>query len=201
MSEPASYKQERLQKQIDWHSKKANTIGKKDEHLQSLARFNVIFQGETNDFDRAIEVTSDQSLKAEISRGLSQIFIKLSILSEAFEYSKRSLEIHNEPNNRVGLTADYRNIGIILDDMGRLEEALDSHNKALAINNELNNRVGLAGDNYNIGFVLSKTSKEEALKSLYNALTILQEFEKQNNYHHPLIEQVKNRISYLKEEE
>jgi hypothetical protein len=84
--------------------------------------------------------------------------------------------------------------------MGRLEEALDSHNKALAINNELNNRVGLAGDNYNIGFVLSKTSKEEALKSLYIALTILQEFEKQNNYH-PLIEQVNNRISYLKEEE
>ena len=35
-----------------------NAIGKKkDEHLQSLARFNIIFQGETNDFYRAARVS------------------------------------------------------------------------------------------------------------------------------------------------
>ena len=86
--------------------------------------------------------------------------------------------------------------------MGRLKEALDNHNKALEIHKELNDRVELAGDYYNISFVLSKTSKEEALKSLYNALTILEKFEKENNYHHhPLIEKVNSRISYLKGEE
>jgi|SRR5215469_8424598 len=51
---------------------------------------------------------------------------------------------------------------------------------------------------YNISFVLSKTNKEDALKSLYNALTILQEFGRENGYRHPLMEDVINRISDLK---
>ena len=55
-------------------------IGKKDEHLQSLARFNIIFQGETNDFDRAVEIAKDKSLKAGILRALSQILLTLGIL-------------------------------------------------------------------------------------------------------------------------
>jgi hypothetical protein len=36
-----------------------NAIGKEDKHLQSLACFNIIFQGETNDFDRAVEIAKD----------------------------------------------------------------------------------------------------------------------------------------------
>jgi tetratricopeptide (TPR) repeat protein len=82
--------------------------------------------------------------------------------------------------------------------MGKNQEALDCYNKALKIHGEINDRVGIARDYYNISFVLSKTSKDEALKSLYNALTILREFERENGYRHPLMDGLNNRISYLK---
>jgi hypothetical protein len=45
----------------------------------------------------------------------------------------------------------------------------------------------VAGDHHNISFILVKTKKEEALKSLSNPLAILQEFERQTGYHHPLV--------------
>ena len=125
----------------------------------------------------------------------------LSRFTESLESHKRGLAINNELKDRVRIARDYMGIALVLNSMGEYKEALDSHNKALDIHKELNNRVGMAGDHYNISFILSRTNKKEALKSLSNALTILQEFEKQNNYHHPLIEQVNNTISYLTEEE
>ena len=84
--------------------------------------------------------------------------------------------------------------------MDKYQEALEGYNKALIIDEELNDRVGMAKDYYNISFVLelTETGKGEALKSLYNALTILQEFERENNYRHPLMDEVNSRISALK---
>src|SRR5262249_53442645 len=110
----------------------------------------------------------------------------------------KSLNIHEELSDRVGMADDYRNIGNVLNDMGDLQKALDNHNKSLIIHEELSDRIGMEGDYYNMSSPLSKTSNHEALKSLYNALTILQEFERENNYHHPLTEDVNKRIFYLK---
>ena len=110
------------------------------------------------------------------------------------------MEIHEEQNDKVGLAKDYWGMGIVLKKMGKHREALDSYNKALKIDEELNDRLGMANIHYNISLVLSKTSKDEALKHLNNALTILQEFERENGYRHPLTEKVNSRISYLKEE-
>jgi hypothetical protein len=72
--------------------------------------------------------------------------------------------------------------------MARLEEAY-SNNKALQIHKKLNNAVEMATDHYNISFILLQTGKKErALSSLYNACAISQKFEKQNNYHHPVMD-------------
>jgi tetratricopeptide (TPR) repeat protein len=49
-------------------------------------------------------------------------------------------------NDRVGMAGDYKNIGVVLDHMGKYQEALESHNKALKIEEEMNDRVGMAGD-------------------------------------------------------
>lgn len=70
-----------------------NAIGKKDYHLQSLARFNIIFQGKINDFNRAIEVTNNHSLRADISLALSYILSVLGMYSKALEYGTKSLDI------------------------------------------------------------------------------------------------------------
>ena len=96
------------------------------------------------------------------------------------------------------MAKDHANIGVVLRDMGMYQEALDSHHKALKIHEELNDRVEMANDYYNISFVLSKTSNDEALKSLHKARTILQEFERENNYRHPFMDDVNSRISDLK---
>ena len=92
------------------------------------------------------ELAKDKSLKAEILRALSQILSRLGIFSKSLEYGKRSLGIHEELNDTVGMAGDYKNIGIVLWNMGRLEEALDNHNKAVEIDKELNDTVGMAGD-------------------------------------------------------
>jgi len=117
---------------------------------------------------------------------------------EALESYNMALKIDEGLNDRVALGRDYANIGVVLGETGKLQAALDGLSKALKIREELNDRVGMATDYYNISIVLSKTSKDEALKSLYNALTILQQFERENNYRHPLMEKVNSRISYLK---
>lgn len=161
--------------------------------VHPLIFFYFIFQGKTNEIDRAMQVTNNHSLRADLSLALSYILSNLGILSEALEYGKRSLDIHIPLNDRVGLAKDYKNIGNVLGNMGKIQEAIESHNKALEIDKELNDRVGLAGNYYNISFVRIKP-----LKSLYNAVTILQEFETENNYRHPLMEDVISRISYLK---
>lgn len=117
----------------------------KENHVSSIARFNIIAESEYSDFGRAIELTkNNRQVGADISTWLGLIFWNLGILSKALEYDSRSLGIHKELNDRVGLAGDYKNIGNVLGDMGKNQEALESHNKALEIDKELNDRVGLA---------------------------------------------------------
>jgi tetratricopeptide (TPR) repeat protein len=191
----------------------------KENHVSTIARFNIIAESEYSDFDGAIKLTNNREVAADISRRLGLIFTNLGILSKAFEYHSRSLRIDEELNDRVGMAKDYRNIGYILGYIGKRQEALESHNNSLKIDEELNDRVGMAADYRNMGimlrslgkyqealdnlnkavkiyeelndrvgmaniyhnmsFVLSKTSKDEALESLSDALTTLQQFERE----------------------
>jgi tetratricopeptide (TPR) repeat protein len=149
-----------------------------DEHLKSLARFRIIFQGETNDLDKAVEITSNQMLKAEILRGLSQTLFNIGIFTNAFEYCSRSLEIHKDLNNKEGMANSYKALGIIRRTMGKLDEALDYHKKALDIAKELDDRVGMARDYNNIGNVLTNMgNNKEALVYHSNALEIDKELD------------------------
>jgi tetratricopeptide (TPR) repeat protein len=74
---------------------------------------------------------------------------------EALQYHHKARSIHESINDNVGMAVDYRNIG------------------------NVHYRMGGAKDYYNIGIILLSNTddKEEALKSLSNALTILQELE------------------------
>ena len=125
----------------------------KENHLPSIARFNIIAESEYSDFDRAIELTkNNREVAVCISSLLGLIFSKLGILSKSLVYHRRSLLIDEGLNDRQGLAGDYRNIGNVLGTMGNLQEALDSHNKAMKIGEELNDRVLLTADYTNIGY-------------------------------------------------
>jgi tetratricopeptide (TPR) repeat protein len=149
----------------------------KENHVPSIARFNIIAESEYSDFDRAIELAKNNpKVAADIASWLGLIFSNLGILSKALGYHRRSLIIDEELNDRVGLTKDHKNIGVVLYYIGKYQEALDSHNKALKIDEELNDRVGLAKDYMNIGNVLRNTGKlQESLDSHNKALKIDEE--------------------------
>jgi tetratricopeptide (TPR) repeat protein len=167
-----------------------HAIGK-ETHVLSMRRFNLIIEGENNDFDRAIELTKDPQLRSYILVYLGLILQTLGMLTTAHKYHEKALAIHEELNDKVGLALDYRNIGIGLRKMGNLKEALGYHKKALAIHEELNDKVGIAGDYANIGIVFRKTGNlKERLESFSKGLEKLQEFEKKTGYHHPLIERL-----------
>jgi tetratricopeptide (TPR) repeat protein len=167
-----------------------NAIGK-ETHIVSMRRFNLIIEGENNDFVRAIEITKDPQLRSYMLGYLGLILETLGMLTAALQYHEKSLAIHEELNHKVGLALDYRNIGVVLAKMGNLKEALDYLKKALAIREELNDRVEMARDYGNISVVLHNIGNhKEVLESVSRGLEILKEIEKKTGYHHPLIEQL-----------
>jgi tetratricopeptide (TPR) repeat protein len=82
--------------------------------------------------------------------------------------------------------------------MYRTEEALEYHQKASEIHGALNDRIEIATDHYNMNFVyVERSDKPKALKCLSKASEILEELERETNYHHPLIERINKQISSL----
>jgi len=133
-------------------------IGKEDVHRFSMARFNLIYNqdSENNDFDRSIkfaEVNNNLWYCANISRVVGLILQSFGMLSKALEYYFKSLGFNHRLNDKDGLSAIYKDIGVVYWKMGKYEQALEYHNKALEIDTKLNRRVGLALDYKNIGLV------------------------------------------------
>jgi tetratricopeptide (TPR) repeat protein len=150
-----------------------NALGTKDRVL-SLERFNIIFwQGEDNDFERAIGLTNNRSVASTISTDLGSILYILGRYISASEYYNKSLAIHQELQERIGMAGDYINIGNVLDKQGNYDQALEYHNKALAIHKEKNDRAGMSKDYNYIGVVLRHQGNyDQALEYHNKALAI-----------------------------
>lgn len=78
------------------------------------------------------------------------------------------------------MAIDYNNLGLTLSRMGNNKEALEYYNKAI------------------ITRYVNMNRSQDVLVCLHKALEILEEFKKETNYHHPLLDDVNNRISYLR---
>jgi tetratricopeptide (TPR) repeat protein len=74
---------------------------------------------------------------------------EIGLSTKAEDYFKRSIDIYDRVDNRVGLAGGYGNIGIVYRNMGNYEQALNYHNKALEIDTKLNDIVVLAKNHYN----------------------------------------------------
>jgi predicted GNAT superfamily acetyltransferase len=90
-----------------------DSIGK-DNHLQSLARFNIINQGKVNDFEKAIQLAADRLNCAYILTNLGLISSEIGIYARTVDYYIRSIAVYEELNYRVGMAGDYGNIGVAL---------------------------------------------------------------------------------------
>ena len=60
------------------------------EESDNIRRFNIIFEGENNDFERALTLTNKSEVKAEISSLLGSILNRLGVYNKALAYHKKS---------------------------------------------------------------------------------------------------------------
>lgn len=143
------------------------------DRTDKIIRFNIIIEGEDNDFERALSLTNNLSLKAELSTLLGSILNRLNVYNKALEYHRKSEEINNIIYNRIGLATDYQNIGWLYSNMLDYEKALEYHQKSLQEYNQLNDESGIARENSYIGLTLSRLNKhKEALEYHQKAITI-----------------------------
>ncbi len=155
-------------------------------------------------YEKALEIDKDLYDKVGLTRNYGNIgivYYEMGNHAQALEYFHKAIQIYTVLKNGVGLTRNYGNIGIIYTEMGNHAQALDYHEKSLDIDTDLNNRVELARDHYNVSFPLYKMNKkEEVLEHLSTAKTILLDFEKETRYSHPLLKDVEDRITELKQD-
>jgi tetratricopeptide (TPR) repeat protein len=126
-------------------------IGKVN-HRSAFARFNIIYQGGDNDFDRSINLTKNPDLRVSILNMLGLIMRTIGLREEALVYHERALE-KDEELNRDRLGADYRKIGIVYQVMGNHEKALSYFEKALAFHERRGMQRGIARDYRHSGIV------------------------------------------------
>jgi tetratricopeptide (TPR) repeat protein len=88
----------------------------------------------------------------------------------------------------MGSAYVYTLLDLILYNQGLLIKSSEYHNKALKIHKELQDKVGMARDYGNIGLVLYYSLNDflGARDALSKAKNLLQSFEDETGYHHPL---------------
>ena len=135
-----------------------------EEHKTALTRFNIIFQGKDNDFERAIEIATEPVRITEISNAIGGILLRIGRFSKSLQYFRRAFEIDSKLDEKEFIAWDYNSMGIALQNMGKYDEALNYHKKCLAIFEELNREKEMAWGYSGIGLIFMNMGKyEEAL--------------------------------------
>ena len=143
------------------------------EKPDKIRRFNIIFERENNDFEKALLLTNRCHIKAEILTLLGSILNSLGIYNKALEYHEKSNHVNKRINNRAAIAKDYLNIGWLYSNLHDYKKALEYHTQALSEYQQLNDKPGIARENSYVGLTLSKLgSHEEALEYHEKAIQI-----------------------------
>ena len=118
---------------------------------------------------------------------------------KALEYYKLALEMHTELGDTLRMSYCHSGLGLTYEAQSQYAQALDHHGKALELRKKMKDNVGIARQYYNISFVFSKMyKKKKALEYLSDSKSMLEKFERQTGYRHPVLDQVQERIKYLR---
>ncbi len=124
---------------------------------------------------------SDSNMVADALKTAGNAYLYLGTLDSAMLFYKRSLELSQRIDYKVGLANAYSNIGLIYEYLGKYNEAIENHLQSLSLEEELNNDEGIAGSLNNIGNIYSYLGqKEKALDHYLRALRINQELGNEN---------------------
>ena len=157
---------------------KTNDSFGQENRKSSLARFNIIFQGESNDFDRAIEMAEmeDRELGADIQREIGSNLLSIGMFSKSLQYFERRLQTNIELDRMEEIAWDYYSIGSALKGIGKFEEALNYNKKSLQTFENLNYKKEMAWSYSGIALTLLDMGRyKEALDYHSKCLVISEE--------------------------
>ena len=144
------------------------------------------------------KINNNDRWLAEDYQNIASTLYSISNYNETLEYYKLALKTYIELGDTRRQAYCYSGLGLTYQALGEHQQALDHHSKALERQERLKDDVGIAREYYNISFVFSaRYKKKKALEYLSLSKSILEEFERHTGYHHPILDQVQEKISYL----
>lgn len=97
-------------------------------------------------------------------------------------YYLKSLSIHEEIGDSLGVSSSYNNLGILFDIRGKATIAISYYQKSIDIKLALNDQEGLSTTYNNLGFVYSSQGmKRKAISYYEKSLDISQKIDKQSS--------------------
>ncbi len=144
-------------------------------------------------------IDNNERWLAEDYHNIASTFYNMGNYDKALEYYKLALEMHTELGDTLRMSYCHSGLGLTYEALSQYPQALDHHDKALELRKKMKDNVGIARQYYNISFVFSKMyKKKKALEYLSDSKSMLEKFERQTGYRHPILDQVQERISYLR---
>ncbi len=165
---------------------------------QSLFRcFDLISEGEENDFEYTIKIYEKEKEKAQLYGNLADIYHYKWNLSKAKYYSEKRKEIEEKIGDKRCITETYTGHAIVLMHMGKNEESEEYYKKAISMfdNKNINNDI----DKHAIVWIYNSHGElynnmgnyDKALEYHYKALEIDEEF-----YYKQSNDETKNQLAW-----
>jgi len=106
---------------------------------------------------------------------LSRIYSQLGTINfiqkqyeKALEYHRKSLEINQELNFKLGMSVNYNNIGNVYFSLKQYKSATENYLKSLEIKKEIHDDFGIAANLNNLGLIFSDQNKFQKALDFHN---------------------------------
>ena len=116
---------------------------------------------------------TENGVAAAIYDCLGEIMRQNGSSTDAFKYHRKSLQIHTESGDSVGMAYTFNSIGLVYEMLEDFDSALHYHHKCLAIMEEAGRITGIANSYSNMGTIYRKTGElDKALAMQLKTLEI-----------------------------
>jgi tetratricopeptide (TPR) repeat protein len=141
-------------------------IHSKDD-LFLLRAFNLMIKRKDNDFEQAINLTSDVRDKSFIANRLTLIMNLMGLNGASLYYASMSLNIDLAYKDLERIANDHTNIGITLNQIGEYDKAIQHFEKALGMRQQLKDRTNIARSYNYIGSAYAKIGDQDKALEYY----------------------------------
>jgi len=146
------------------------------------------------------EKNNDEMKMAIDYNNIGAILHSQGKLDDALKYIKKAFTIDEKNNDEMKMARRYNNIGAIFRDKGKVDDALKYYNKSLELLQNLGDQVEIVLVHISIGRVyMNMKNYDRSIKSITQAESFVNSFEKETGNKHPSSDEIKNIMSELRE--